>query len=47
MIEDEAVGEILKAGFQKEDDAAPPVALWDSWFYRSWKADRDMMHSLA
>ena len=28
MMEDEVVGAILKAGVQKEDDAAPPVALW-------------------
>ena len=34
------VGEVLKADVQKEDDAAHPVALWDSWFYISWKADR-------
>ena len=40
-------GAMLKDDGQKEDDAAPPVALWDSWFYRSWKADRAMMHPLA
>ena len=28
MMEDEVVGAILKAGVQKEDDVAPPVALW-------------------
>ena len=47
MMEDEVVGAILKADVQKEDGAAPPVALWDSWFYRSWKSDRSMMHLLA
>ena len=47
MMEDEVVGEILKAGFYKEDDTAPPVALLDSWLYRSWKADRAMLHRLA
>ena len=31
MTEDEVVGEILKANVQKEDDATPPIALWDSW----------------
>ena len=40
-------GSILKADGKKEDDATPPVALWDSWFYRSWKADRAMVHMLA
>ena len=39
-------GAILKADGQKEDDADPMVALWDSWLYRSWKSDRDMMHPL-
>ena len=47
MMEDEVVGEVLKADVQKEDDAAHPVALWDSWFYISWKADMDMIHPLA
>ena len=37
----------LKANVQKEYDAPPPVALWDSWLYRSWKADRDMVNPLA
>ena len=46
MMEDEVVGEILNANVQKEDDAPPPVTLWDSWFYRSWKADKDMIHPL-
>ena len=40
-------GEILKAGVQKEYGAAPHVALWDSWIYRSWKSDRSMMKPLA
>ena len=31
---------------QKEDDAAHLVALWDSWFYRSWKSDMAMVHLL-
>ena len=35
MMEDEVDGEILKADGQREDDAAPPVALWDSCFYIS------------
>ena len=47
MMEDKVVGAILKADAHKEDDAAPPVALWDSWFYRNWKADRAMIHPLA
>ena len=47
MMEDEVAGVVLKADGQKEDDTAPTVALWDSWFYRSWKAYRDMMHPLA
>ena len=47
MMEDDVVREILKADVQKEGDAAPPVALWNSWFYRSWKPDRDMMHLIA
>ena len=46
MMEDEAAGAILKADGHKEDDACPTIALWDSWFYRSWKADRDMVHTL-
>ena len=44
MMEDEAVGAILKADVQKKDDADPPVALWDSWFYRSWKEYRAMVN---
>ena len=32
---------------QKEDDAAPPVALWDSCFYKSWKVYKAMVHPLA
>ena len=40
------VGEILKSDVQKEDDAAPPFSLWDSCFYKSWKADRAMIHPL-
>ena len=47
MMEDEVDGSIIKADGQKEDDAAPPVALWDSWFYRSWKSDRAKLHLLA
>ena len=47
MMEDEVVGEILKSDVKKEDDTAPPVALWDSWFYISWKSDTAMMHPLA
>ena len=47
MMEDDTTGEILKADVQKENDAAPPVALWDSWFYRSWKAYRAIVHPLA
>ena len=47
MMEDEVVGEMLKPYVQKEDDAVPPVALWDSWFYKSWKVDRDMIHLLV
>ena len=35
MMEDEVDGAVLKADGQKEDDVAPPFALWDSWFYRS------------
>ena len=35
IMEDEVAGAILKADGQKEDDASPPVSLWDSWFYRS------------
>ena len=46
MMEDEVAGEILKADSQNEDDANPPVAPWDSWFYISWKSDRDMIHPL-
>ena len=46
-MEDEVVGEILKSDVKKEDDTAPPVALWDSWFYISWKSDTAMMHPLA
>ena len=47
MMEDEVIGAILKADVQKEYDAAPPIALWGSWFYRSWRSDRTMMHLLA
>ena len=47
MMEDEVAGAILKPDGQKEDDVAPPVALWVSWFYRSCKSYRDMMHLLA
>ena len=47
MMEDDVVGAILKANFQKEYDVAPPVAMWDSWFYRRWKENRSMMHPLA
>ena len=46
MMEEEVTGEILKADVQNEDDLAPPFALWDSWFYISWKADRAMVHPL-
>ena len=41
------VGASLKADAQKEYYADLPVALWDSWFYRSWKLDRALMHLLA
>ena len=37
---------ILKYYGQKEDDAAPPVALWYSWLYRGWKADMGMVNPL-
>ena len=47
VMEDEVVGAILKADVQKENHAAPPVALWDSWFYKSCKADRAMINPLA
>ena len=47
MMEDDVAGEILKAGGQTEENAAPPVAFWDSWLYRSWKADRAMVRHLA
>ena len=47
MMEDEVVGSILKIDVHKEDDVDPPVALWDSWFYRSWKNDRAMIQPLA
>ena len=40
-------GSILKYDGQKEYDAAPLVALWDSWFYKSWTGDRTMMHTLS
>ena len=46
-MEDDAAGAILKADGQKEDDAAPPVALWDSWFYRRCKSDKAMVNTLA
>ena len=36
-MEDCVVGYIVEADCQKEDDADPPVALWDSWFYRGWE----------
>ena len=39
-------GKILKAHVQKEDDVALLVTLWDSWFYRTWKSDRDMVRPL-
>ena len=47
MMEDEVSGAILKADGKKEDDAATPDALWDSWTYISWKSDRAMVHQLA
>ena len=47
MMENEVVGAILKADFQKEDDADSPVVLWYSWIYISWEADRYMVNSLA
>ena len=47
MMEDEVAGEILKANGKKEDDTPPPVALWDSWFYRNCKSDRAKLHLLA
>ena len=43
----DVVGAILKADVQKEDDEDPPVSLWESWLYRSWEADRDMIHLIA
>ena len=46
MMEDDVSGSILKSDVQKEEDAAPPVALWGSWFYSSWKSDMDMVHPL-
>ena len=46
MMEDEAKGDILKSDGQKENDADPTVALWDSWFYRSFKAYRAMLYPL-
>ena len=36
-MEDEVVGEILKSDVKKEDDTAPPVALWDSWFHMPYR----------
>ena len=47
MMEDDTSGLILKTYCKKEDDADPPVSLWDSWFYRSWKADMAMVHPLS
>ena len=47
MVEDDVTGSILKSDVQKEYYASPPVALWDSWFYRGWKADRAMVQPLA
>ena len=47
MMEDEVVGAILKANVHKEYYATTLVALWGSWFYRSWKVDRAMIHLLA
>ena len=47
MMEDDVAGSILKSGGQKEYDEDPPLALWYSWFYSSWKSNRSMVHSLA
>ena len=47
MIDYDVFEEILKFDVQKEDDAVPTVTLWDSWFYISWKSDRDMIHPIA
>ena len=47
MTEDDMEGSILKSDGQKEDDAAPLISLWYSWFYRSWKANRAMVQSLT
>ena len=47
IMEDDVAGAILKADGQKEDDAAPLVALWYSWFYRSCKADMSIVHPLS
>ena len=47
MMEDDLAEAILKSDGQKEDDADPPFSLWDSCFYRSWKADRPTVHPLA
>ena len=46
MMENEVIGAILKANVQKENYAAPNVALWYSWFYISWKVYRAMIHPL-
>ena len=47
MMEGEVDKVILKAHGQNEDDAAPPVAFWGSWLYRSLKVDRAIMNPLA
>ena len=47
MMENEVVGEILEANVHKEDDVSPLVAHWDLFLYRSWKADRAMIHPLV
>ena len=46
-MKDDVAGSIVKADGQKEDGAAPTVALWDSWFYRGGKADKGMVHPLS
>ena len=47
MMEDEVVRENLRADVCKEDRVAPPVDLWDSGLYRSWKAFRAIMHLIV
>ena len=46
MMQNEVAGTILKADVHKEDDADPPLSLWYSWFYISWKTYRYVVHLL-